>query len=355
MGSLLSLVRHRRSRRLFPYLAALGFTPCSFFSAAPYSIGSVGIPWGVAERAEWLAKRRVHRSYANEVLTKLEGLEEQFLVQQYGSLSHDSQRYPLMSVRTRDWSDTKPNVLITGGVHGYETSGVQGAILFLQQSAARYASRFNILVAPCVSPWGYETIQRWNPQAVDPNRSFNPGGAVVDGRSFNPEAATEESSALIGHLTSLGVEQWMCHIDLHETTDTDELEFRPAKAARDGVKFVPGEIPDGFYLVADMSNPQTEWHKAIIDAVQQVTHIAPPDKDNKIIDEPVIQPGVIGIPPPREIGLCAGVTNALYATTTEVYPDSPQATDDQCNRAQVAAITAALDHIIAEGVTKTEA
>lgn len=113
-------------------------------------------------------------------------------------------------------------------------------------------------VPRCVSPWGYETIQRWNaqagaiqsrravatlpssvltavgqrissdthssravewrgiarkggkaregrrglaqgavhasdlprapPQAVDPNRSFNPRGEVVAGRSFNPEA-----------------------------------------------------------------------------------------------------------------------------------------------------------------------
>ena len=67
-------------------------------------------------------------------------------------------------------------------------------------------------------------------QAVDPNRSFNPDGEVVAGRSFNPEAATEESSALLALLATLGVEQWTCHVDLHETTDSDESEFRPAKA-----------------------------------------------------------------------------------------------------------------------------
>ena len=39
------------------------------------------------------------------------------------------------------------------------------------------------------------------------------------------------------------------------------------KAARDGdTDATPGEIPDGFYLVADSSNPQTAWHKAIIEA-----------------------------------------------------------------------------------------
>ena len=66
-------------------------------------------------------------------------------------------------------------------------------------------------------------------------------------------------------LKSLGVARWLCHVDLHETTDTDESEFRPAKAARDGVESEPDLIPDGFYLVADNSNPQTAWMKAIID------------------------------------------------------------------------------------------
>jgi hypothetical protein len=77
----------------------------------------------------------------------------------------------------------------------------------------------------------------------------------------------------------------------------------------------------------------------------------PPDENGMIIDEPVVQEGVIAIPSPRTIGLCAGVTNADYATTTEVYPDSPLASDAQCAKAQVAAIEAALDFIIeAEGL-----
>jgi hypothetical protein len=141
----------------------------------------------------------------------------------------------------------------------------------------------------------------------------------------------------------------MCHVDLHETTNTDETEFRPAKAARDGSEYVPGVIPDGFYLVANLENAQPAWHAAIIKAVREVTHIAPADAEGKIIDEPVIQEGVIGIPPPALIGLCAGITNAPYATTTEVYPDSPRATDEQCNRAQVVAISAALDYIMQVG------
>ena len=78
------------------------------------------------------------------------------------------------------------------------------------------------------------------------------------------------------------------------------------------------KIPDGFYLVSDKTNPQAEWHKAMIEAVRKVTHIAPTDSDGTIIGEEVVQEGVIAIPQPKSLGLCSGVTNAPYATTTEV-------------------------------------
>jgi len=323
-------------------------------ATSAYPIGVAGKPWGPAEKLAWREHTTVTRTYSEEVIQKLERLREkpQLTVRKYGALSLDADRFPLYAVLTREWSPDKPCVLITGGVHGYETSGVQGAIRFLDTKAEAYGEAFNILVAPCVSPWGYERIQRWNAQAVDPNRSFNPNGEVVEGRSFNPEPSTEESAALISLLDSLGVERWLCHIDLHETTDTDETEFRQAKAARDGVAHAPGTIPDGFYLVSDSTNPQAEWHTAIIDAVRKVTHIAPAGDDGQIIGEPVVQEGVIAIPSPKLIGLCAGVTNAPYATTTEVYPDSPRADDEQCNRAQVAAIEGALQYLVqAEGLS----
>ena len=40
----------------------------------------------------------------------------------------DPERYPLFAVKTRGWVDGRPLVLVTGGVHGYEPSGVQGAL-----------------------------------------------------------------------------------------------------------------------------------------------------------------------------------------------------------------------------------
>ena len=51
----------------------------------------------------------------------------------------------------------------------------------------------------------------------------------------------------------------------------------------------------------------------------------------------------------RELGLCAGITGARYTTTTEVYPDSPSASPEQCNAAQVAAVRAGIDFALAHG------
>ena len=47
------------------------------------------------------------------------------------------------------------------------------------------------------------------------------------------------------------------------------------------------------------------------------------------------------------LGLCAGMSGARYTTTTEVYPDSPRTTPAQCIDAQLAAVGAALDFVLA--------
>ncbi|GAB3092991.1 M14 family metallopeptidase [Lysobacter terrae] len=302
-------------------------------STAFYPIGKAGQPWGDAEKALWLSRQTRHRSYEADVLSVIERLRSRFDVEQYGQLAYGPDTYPLFAIRSRDWSDDLPCVLVTGGVHGYETSGVHGALQFVDQHAADYAGRVNLLVAPCISPWAYERIHRWNMHAIDPNRSF---------RDNSP---AEESAALLRLVAPLR-DRFLVHIDLHETTDSDESEFRPALAARDGKAFEPGWIPDGFYLVDDAEHPQPQFQQAVIAAVAKVTHIAPADHKGEIIGSPVVAPGVIEYPL-KQLGLCASITNARYKTTTEVYPDSPRATPEQCNAAQVAAVCAAIDYALA--------
>jgi hypothetical protein len=296
-----------------------------------YPIGRAGVAWGPAELAQWRARQVRQRSYADDVLSRIEGLGQRFDVSSYGEVAYAGEHFALLALRSRNWQPELPTALITGGVHGYETSGVHGALRFLDEHAHAYAGRLNLLVAPCVSPWAYERIQRWNFDAIDPNRSFF-------------EASPAQESAALMRLVAPLRGKFVAHFDLHETTDTDASEYRPAVAARDGKPFEPCTIPDGFYLVDDAAKPQPAFQQAMIQAVARVTHIAPADDQGGIIGSPLVAPGVIHYAM-SALGLCAGITGARYTTTTEDYPDSPRATPEQCIAAQVAAVCAGLDFV----------
>ena len=297
-----------------------------------YHIGTPGQKWTEKENVQWFKEQDIKRSYQDEVVEKIMALKADFTVEQYGALSLDENRYPLFVIKTKNWNEDKKTVLVTGGVHGYETSGVQGALRFAQTQASQYSEHFNIIVAPCISPWGYETINRWNSKAIDPNRSFY------------QNSPAQESAAIMNYIAELNADIFV-HIDLHETTDTDNTTFRPALSARDAIEQKEWSIPDGFYLVANSVNPAAGFQKAIIEAVEKVTHIAPADADGKLIGVPFEQFGVINYAA-RDLGLCMGLTDAKYMTTTEVYPDSPKSDDETCNLAQVASITGGLDFIL---------
>lgn len=297
-------------------------------------IGTPGQPWNEADRARWRSRLVRQRRHADDVLPRIERLRARWDIEQYGTLDADGETFPLLALRSREADATLPIALVTGGVHGYETSGVQGALDFAEQHAAAYAGRVQLLVVPCVSPWGYERVQRWNRDAVDPNRSF---------RTPSP---APEAAALIAFVEPVRA-RVLVHMDLHETTDTDETEFRPALASRDGVAHVPGTIPDGFYLVGDSERPHPAFQAHVLDAVAAITHIAPADADGTLIGTPLAAPGLIEYPV-RRLGLCAGLTDAPFVTTTEVYPDSPRTTPAECDAAQVAAVRAAIDYALAQ-------
>lgn len=289
-------------------------------------------PWNEKDRENWLLEQSVKRSYKDEVVPKILELNNQFEVVQYGSLSVNPESYPVFLIKPKNLDPSKKNIMITGGVHGYETSGVHGALSFMKNYAAKYADKFNIICTPCISPWAYDTINRWNSKAIDPNRSFI------------PNAPAEECRLYMDAISSLDL-NFLAHFDLHETTDTDNSVFRPALESRDATPQEVWDIPDGFYLVGDTENPQKEFQKAIIDAVKKVTHIAPADAEGMIIGVPIEQEGVINYEL-KKLSLCAACFCAPYSTTTEVYPDSPKVTPANCVDAQVAAVCGGLDYLL---------
>jgi len=89
-----------------------------------YPIGTAGKPWTKEQQQKWRDTQTVKRSYKDEVIAKIDAMRETFDVEQYGALSMDEDRYPLFCLKTKFWAEDKMNLFVTGGVHGYETSGV---------------------------------------------------------------------------------------------------------------------------------------------------------------------------------------------------------------------------------------
>lgn len=300
------------------------------------------VPWGPEKKLKWFVSQRVQRSYHDDVLVRIEALRiaarPGVVIEGYGSLTLDPERFPLFAIRLGDWSKPNPTILITGGVHGYETSGVKGALSFVETLAANYFDRFRFVVAPCVSPWSYETVNRLNPIMENPNREFK------------PEGKAEECRLLMAYLAKLGVD-FDAHLDLHETTDSDK-GFIPEEYAKNGKFIAPEEvtIPDGFFLIGTTGAVHVELERAMIESVRKVTHIAVADERGMIGDDPKTHDGVVhgSIP-----GLCAEYTTAKGrwgAYTTEMYPDSPRfkaqgqaAVEALCSSVQVACLRGALD------------
>jgi hypothetical protein len=112
-------------------VAALCTTTTVSGSAAAYhpsKIGKPGKPWGVDEYTLWRDTRQKQRCYLTDVVPHVHALQSDvFEVVQYGALQHEGDgaepaEFPLFAVRSRNWSKDKPNVFITGGIHGYEVS-----------------------------------------------------------------------------------------------------------------------------------------------------------------------------------------------------------------------------------------
>ncbi len=285
-------------------------------------------PWSSAEKEAWFSKQILQRSYRHDVLDRLKALpSNQFSLEQYGALSADPEKYPLYRVLTKPRNHNNPTILITGGVHGYEPSGITGALRFLEETAVQFADKINFVVYPCVSPLGYEINHRWNRKAEDPNRHFFRGGIA------------EESLQLMKSIESLHT-HFRAAVDLHETNQRD-IELTRERRARDGQNPEPGDdyIPEGFYLVVAAKEDTALGHE-VIEAVRKITPIC---TDKEILGYPSDR-GVIVLDDVP--GLCQGFArqHADIAMTTEIYPD--KAPPREAEDAQLATIGTAIKHAL---------
>jgi hypothetical protein len=317
--------------------------------------------WGEVEKLDWLSKQKFERSYSEQVLSRIKKLEQaggKIKIQSYGNLSlqgrnelviegtslkaEDYQnRYPLYYAEVGDIADGKPNVIVTGGTHGYEESGVYGALEFLEYDVENYLDQFNFLVFPCLSPFSYEVNQRWTHDAWDPNRSFDRSKPYV------PEAqlvmdVLDKAHVRAGH-------DFAAAVDLHETPDRDKT-MMPPQYQRYGINLTSDDIliPNGYYLISHVSNKAPDMAKHIIETVRKVTPIAPDPEIHGAKNENgvVVSKGS----DPTHRGLNQGYMRTLSdnSFTTEIYPEihpEPKGPHEAI-AAQRATIQGILDYLI---------
>ena len=67
-------------------------------TSASFAIGTPGQPWGAAEKREWLSHQARRRSYADEVLARIDALRARFDVSEYGKIEYSDEHFALNAV-----------------------------------------------------------------------------------------------------------------------------------------------------------------------------------------------------------------------------------------------------------------
>ena len=295
--------------------------------------------WDIRQKLDWFAaiSQSQKRDYCNDVVSRLRALPSNtHTLEKYGSLSIDKDRYPLFNVRVGDFDNGNPNILITAGVHGYEPSGIEAALTFLETDAAMLTNAFNFVVYPCISPWAYEFDHRWNAFAEDPNRNFSRAGNVNQ---------IDECVRFMNSVEARGA-KFAAAIDLHETPDRD-IELRQERASRFGTELEEywQSVPQGFYLMMTKPTSSCLGHRAkfansIMKEVSEVSPIAPePDllgyRNNS---------GVIWAPNKGNVLRVYLGNHADQVAVTEVYPNHKDVGHKKAIDVQRAAIYGAIHY-----------
>lgn len=250
-----------------------------------------------------------------------------------------SDGYPLYRITVGDVNNGNPNILIVGGVHGYEPSGVEASVKFLQEEAPKLSQEFNFVVYPCITPWAYEFDQRWNSQAQDPNRLFARGDKFAD---------IEECRYFMDSM-ELNTIPFTAAFDLHETPDSDR-KLRVLRSERFGTPLAPDylEIPQGFYMMltkrdtAGENAEQLLFGQAILDEVKKISPIAP---EATMLEGKVNYGGVILAPASEGLTRHYLGKHAGLVAVTEVYPDHKDMSPEKSIDTQIAAVKGGLNYV----------
>lgn len=302
--------------------------------------------WDSSRLRDWreqtLAKGKI-RDY-RDVFSRITSVPDNtHSIETYGEASG----HPLLRISVGDTRNGNPNLLIIGGVHGYEPSGVEAAMQFAEEIAPSLSGEFNSVIYPCVSPWSYEYDQRWNEDGEDPNSLFS--RKLV---STKPYVHRTMDIAECRHfMTSMEQHNinFACAVDGHETSDRD-IELRLLRAERFDEPLAPDwqSIPQGYYLIMTQGNSEKEnalqlsLGRRVIDAVAKTSPIAPGET---IMNGKINHGGIIFSPPAEGLLRTYLQKHAQSVFVTEVYPDHAEMDFSRAVQAQIASYQGAIETV----------
>jgi hypothetical protein len=197
------------------------------------------IPGDTSSRPE-LPQRRSFGDEVEDRLKRLSGVSTTAI----GSAGADARKYPILAcVANGLGAPDRPSILVSAGVHGDEVGGVFAALAFLESRAHVAASRFQIVVLPCVNPSGFELDTLETAAGANLNRLFGT-------ESKEPEVAAVES-----WLEQSG-RRFLATFDLHEIAP----DYR-------GEGFVESDNPRACYLYETQTDHSRRIGRALIDAL----------------------------------------------------------------------------------------
>jgi hypothetical protein len=304
-----------------------------------FLFGVSGRPWNDDEISQWrssvIAAGKV-RDYQRDVVTRLQALPANtHTVETYGEHTVGDDHYNLMCVTVGDLNNGKPNILILGGVHGYEASGVMSAMEYAEKDAVSLSDKFNSIIYPDIVPWAYEYNQRWDENALDPNREVKLGGGCAEMQHFMQSMERKAAHFILAH-------------DGHETSDLD-IPLRQMRAERfnDTLAEDYKHIPQGYYLTLskrdteEADQAQLLFGSAIMDRVRKVSPVAP---DDHILKNKNFGGIILSTEKPGLMRTYLG-QYADYIAVSEVYPDHPDMSPIKSIQTQMESIRGALDFV----------
>jgi murein peptide amidase A len=84
----------------------------------------------------------------------------------------EADSYPLMVVESASLVPGNPTLYLSTGIHGDEPAPVEALIQWAEENKGDLA-KFNLLIFPCLNPWGLERNIRFDAEGRDLNRCYN--------------------------------------------------------------------------------------------------------------------------------------------------------------------------------------